>query len=79
MAHLGEKCLNTDNGNGHICIYQTFIILVIFRCYNLGYFLYSRDFLGPSVGGFLLDSIGFNEMCNYTAGLCLAMVRATVY
>ena len=37
-----------------------------------------RDFLGPSVGGFLLDSVGFNNMCNYTAGLCLAMVSTRV-
>ncbi|XP_045187398.2 MFS-type transporter SLC18B1-like [Mercenaria mercenaria] len=35
--------------------------------YSLG------DFLGPSAGGFLLDTVGFNTMCTYTAGLCLFM------
>ena len=42
------------------------------------YLLLFRDFLGPSVGGFLLDNVGFNNMCNYTAGLCLAMVSTGV-
>lgn len=35
--------------------------------YSLG------DFLGPSAGGFMSDTIGFNQMCTYTAGLCLFM------
>jgi len=35
--------------------------------YSLG------DFLGPSVGGALLDTVGFEAMCTYSAGLCLFM------
>ncbi|KAL3889785.1 hypothetical protein ACJMK2_002113 [Sinanodonta woodiana] len=31
------------------------------------------DFIGPSVGGFLLDQVGFNWCVTYTAGVCLAM------
>ncbi|KAK3578255.1 hypothetical protein CHS0354_011578 [Potamilus streckersoni] len=31
------------------------------------------DFIGPSVGGFLLDEVGFNWCVTYTAGVCLAM------
>ena len=33
-----------------------------------------RDFLGPSLGGALLDLVGFNQMCTYTAIMCLIMV-----
>lgn len=35
--------------------------------YSLG------DFIGPSIGGVLLDTIGFNNMCTITAATCLLM------
>ncbi|XP_052765930.1 MFS-type transporter SLC18B1-like isoform X2 [Mya arenaria] len=35
--------------------------------YSLG------DFIGPSVGGFLLDTVGFPEMTTFSAGLSLLM------
>jgi hypothetical protein len=36
--------------------------------------LYLRDFIGPSIGGVLLDEYGFEFCCTITAGACLFMV-----
>jgi len=46
---------------------------ILFFIYSLLY-QYFRDFLGPSAGGFLSDTIGFKLMCTSSAALCLLMV-----
>ena len=38
-------------------------------------FSHFSDFIGPSVGGVLLDTVGFELMTTFSAGLCLFMVQ----